>query len=62
MKIALLTLFFLAFSIFVTAQKDVKLEINSKLPKKYTKDTSNRIATAAAQTFPFVELTIRKVE
>ena len=37
------------------------MEINSELPKKYAKATNNLIATAAAQLFPFVELTIKNV-
>lgn len=62
MKFTLLVFFLLASSVFVSAQNDVKLEINSKLPARYTKDTRNLIATAAAAMFPFVKLTIKKIE
>jgi hypothetical protein len=61
MKLTLLAIVVFACSLTVKAQNDVKLEINSKLPARYTKNTRNLIATAASQSFPFVELTIKRV-
>lgn len=61
MRFTLIVLFLLASSASVRAQNDVKLEINAKLPARYTKNTRNLIATAASQVFPYVELTIKKV-
>lgn len=53
----------LCFGVIVNihGQSDVKLVINSKLPVRYTKNVHNRIATAAAQSFPYAEIEIKDV-
>jgi hypothetical protein len=58
---AAITILLLAFSITVSAQSEVGLEINSKLSKKYAKQPKGRTLTAASNIFPFVELTIKNV-
>jgi hypothetical protein len=63
MKIAIcLSIFIFANgAITVSAQNDIKLEVNAKLPAKYGKKSNRYIATAASQMFPFVEISIKKV-
>lgn len=46
----------------VGAQNDIKLEINSKLAVKYAKNPKGRTFTAASQTFPYIEVTIKEVD
>lgn len=62
MKGTLLIIFLLAFSISGNAQSKIKLEIDAKLPAKYATKSKGYLATAAAQFFPFVEITIKKVK
>ena len=62
MKLVLLTLCISILSVSVTAQSDVKLKINSKLPSKYVKQSKGLTLTAASQMFPFIEITIKNVE
>lgn len=64
MKSILLHLFLFTSvtSIAVRAQNEIKLEINSKLPAKYAKESKGLTFTAASQMFPFVEITIREVD
>ncbi len=61
MKLALLTICISIFSIGVTAQSDIKLKINSKLPAKYVKQPKGLTLTAASQMFPFIEITIKNI-
>lgn len=62
MKITVLAVILLAFAAGVAAQKDIKLEVNSTLPDRYAKLSKGMTATAASQVFPFVELTIKKID
>ncbi len=61
MKILAIPVLFLVFALTLNAQDEVRLKINSKLPTKYAKQSKGYLATAAAQMFPYVELTIKKV-
>lgn len=62
MRTTAISLLLLAFAFTISAQNEVRLKINSKLPSKYAKHSKGLAATAAAQMFPFVELTIRNVK
>ncbi|SRR5690606_14276246 len=62
MRITLLIGLFLGLSLTLNAQKDIKLEVNSKLPAKYVKRSKGLTSTAASQLFPFIEIKIKKVE
>lgn len=52
----------LAATVFAGAQTDIRLESGKKLPKKYVRDTANLFATDAAQTRPYIEVTIGQVD
>ena len=61
MRVLAILMLLAALSIGVSAQNDFKLKINSKLPARYAKQAKGLLATAAAQMFPYVELTIKDV-
>lgn len=63
MKVLFLSLICLfAFSFSVVAQSDIKLKIGAKLPRKYVSLSKASTLTAASQTRPFIEITIKDVE
>ena len=62
----IMSLSFLVFMMIsvvsVDAQRDIKLEVDFKLSAKYTKKPQGLALTAAAQMFPFINVTIKKID